>query len=124
MDINRGNRFDYLVSMSADGTRGNRDADINTSLIRTVNGQTITLYYDTQAAPALRPDLSRAGHPGHLLGHAGQDLRRGPQPETRTPGSRWTITTSEFENPLWKAWGEKALERAGTAAPTGWRSTA
>ena len=48
MDINRGNRFDYLVSMSADGTRGNRSADINTSLIRTVNGQTITLYFDTQ----------------------------------------------------------------------------
>ncbi|MCU0918177.1 MAG: Gfo/Idh/MocA family oxidoreductase, partial [Planctomycetes bacterium] len=48
LDINRGNRFEYLVSMSAAGTRGNRDADINTSLIRTVNGQTVTLYYDTR----------------------------------------------------------------------------
>jgi hypothetical protein len=42
MDVNCGNRFDCLVSMSADGTRGNRNADINTSLIRTVQGQTIT----------------------------------------------------------------------------------
>jgi predicted dehydrogenase len=48
LDINRSNRFDYPVSMSADGMRGSRDADINTSLIRTVKGQTVTLYYDTK----------------------------------------------------------------------------
>ena len=86
MDINRGNRFDYLVSMSADGTRGNRSADINTSLIRTVHGQTITLYFDTKL-PRPYDLIYRAGHAGHLHGQLGQDLHRGAQPETRYLGA-------------------------------------
>ncbi len=64
MNINRGDQFDYLVSMStnsrglnlyAEDKFGKDDpralqkyalGDINVSLIRTVNGKTITLYHD------------------------------------------------------------------------------
>src|SRR5213075_1480909 len=67
MNVNRGNRFDYVVSMSgnsrglqlyaaehlaADDPR-RREAyklgDVNTTLIRTVNGQTIFLSHDTNS---------------------------------------------------------------------------
>lgn len=64
MNINRGDRFDYLVSVSskavglkeyatkefgADSAKANRkftQGDINTTIIKTVKGQTITLSYD------------------------------------------------------------------------------
>jgi len=66
MNINRGDRFDYLVSMSSKSRAENvhyaerfgpdhplaklkfAQGDINTTLIRTVNGLTVTLYHDTQ----------------------------------------------------------------------------
>jgi hypothetical protein len=117
MDINRGNRFDYLVSMSADGTRGNPGADNNTSLIRTVNGQTITLYYDTKLP---RPyDLIYACRaPRASTRHAGPDLFRGPQPQERDVGADDEYY-KQYEHPLWKSWGQKALSQAVTAARTG-----
>lgn len=66
MNINRGDAFDYLVSMSSksrgmktwvrknfgpDHPNARREfamGDVNTTLIRTQNGCTITLYHDTQ----------------------------------------------------------------------------
>ena len=65
MNINRGDRFEYLVSMStksrglqvyaeemfgADHPAAQKEfalGDVNTTLIRTVNGLTVTWYYDT-----------------------------------------------------------------------------
>jgi predicted dehydrogenase len=112
LDINRGNRFDYLVSMSADGTRGNRDADINTSLLRTVNGQTVTLYYDTRLP---RPyDLIYRVQGTKGIYSATLDKiyieGRSPKRDTWEPMDEYY---KQFENPLWKARGEKALSRGG-----------
>ncbi len=112
MDINRGNRFDYLVSMSADGTGGNRNADINTSLIRTARGQTITLYFDTRLP---RPyDLIYRVQGTRGICMAAWDKiyieGRSPKPDT------WESMEAyyrEFEHPLWKALGEQALKRGG-----------
>ncbi len=65
MNINRGDRFDYLVSVSSKSVgvpayfkeklgpdhplarQQLKQGDVNTTIIRTVNGCTITLYYDT-----------------------------------------------------------------------------
>ena len=112
MDINRGNRFDYLVSMSADGTRDNRDADINTSLIRTVNGQTVTLYYDTRLPRPYDLIYRVQGTQGIYSATLDQIYFEGrsPQGETWEPLDRYY---AEFEHPLWKAWGEKALKTGG-----------
>jgi predicted dehydrogenase len=112
LDINRGNRFDYLVSMSADGSRGNRDADINTSLIRTVQGQTVTLYYDTRLP---RPyDLIYRVQGTKAIYSATLDQiyveGRSPKNVTWEPMDAYY---QEFENPLWKAWGAKALSQGG-----------
>jgi len=112
MDINRGNRFDYLVSMSADGTRGNRSADINTSLIRTVNGQTITLYFDTKL-PRPYDLIYRVQGTGGICMATTDEIYiegRSPKPDTWESMKPYY---DEFEHPLWKALGEQASRRGG-----------
>jgi hypothetical protein len=112
LDINRGNRFDYLVSMSAAGTRGNRDADINTSLIRTVRGQTVTLYYDTKLPRPYDLIYRVQGTKGIYSATVDQIYIEGRSPKSVT----WEPMDAyykEFENPLWKAWGAKALSQGG-----------
>jgi predicted dehydrogenase len=112
LDINRGNRFDYLVSMSADGTRGNRDADINTSLIRTVSGQTVTLYYDTRLPRPYDLIYRVQGTKGIYSGTLDQIYIEGRSPKN-VAWEPMDAYYREFENPLWKAWGEKALSQGG-----------
>ncbi len=112
MDINRGNRFDYLVSMSADGTRGNPGADINTSLIRTVNGQTITLYYDTKLPRPYDLIYRVQGTKGIYSATLDQIYIEGRSPKNDT----WEPMDEYYrqhEHPLWKVWGEKALSHGG-----------
>lgn len=112
MDINRGNRFDYLVSMSADGSRGNSDADINTSLIRTANGQTITLYYDTRLPRPYDLIFRVQGTRGIYSATLERIYLEGrsPQREAWEPMDGYYV---EFEHPLWKQLGEKALAAGG-----------
>ncbi len=112
MDINRGNRFDYLVSMSADGTRGNRSADINTSLIRTVNGQTITLYFDTKLPRPYDLIYRVQGTGGICMASADKIYIEGRSPNPEAWESMEAYY-EEFEHPLWKALGEQALKRGG-----------
>ena len=112
MDINRGNRFDYLVSMSADGTRGNQSADINTSLIRTVNGQTITLYFDTKLPRPYDLIYRVQGTGGICMASADKIYIEGRSPKLDTWESMETYY-EEFEHPFWKALGEQASRRGG-----------
>ena len=112
MDINRGNRFDYLVSMSADGTRGNRSADINTSLIRTAKGQTITLYYDTKLPRPYDLIYRVQGTKGICMATADKIYLEGRSPKAET----WETMEAyyqEFEHPLWKTLGEQAQRHGG-----------
>jgi predicted dehydrogenase len=112
MDINRGNRFDYLVSMSADGTGGNPSADINTSLIRTVNGQTITLYFDVRLPRPYDLIYRVQGTRGISMATTDKIYIEGRSPKPDTWESMEPYY-EEFEHPLWKALGEKALSRGG-----------
>jgi len=125
MDINRGDRFDYLVSMSSkslglnlfaenqfgpDDPRATQKyalGDINVSLIRTVNGHTITLYHDCSSP---RP-YSRI----HLVQGTKGIVRKYPAKkihiEGKSPAHRWEDLEdyrNEFEHPLWKAMQERA----------------
>jgi predicted dehydrogenase len=112
MDINRGNRFDYLVSMSADGTEGNRHADINTSLIRTARGQTVTLYFDTKLPRPYDLIYRVQGTRGICMATSDKIYIEGRSPTLDTWESMEAYY-KEFEHPLWKALGEKALSRGG-----------
>lgn len=127
MNINRGDRFDYLVSMSGKSRALNFYAaeffgedhplakkkyalgDINTSLIRTVNGLTVTLYHDTQLPRPYDLIYRVQGLEGIYMGTLDKIYIRGRSPEEHA----WESIDNyveEFEHPLWKSLGPKAKE--------------
>jgi len=118
MDINRGDRFDYLVSMSGPA-RGLGDwaathfpsdapqrreryalGDVNYTLIRTVQGRTIVVGHDTNLPrPYSRIHLVQ-GTRGLVQGYPNRVYIEG-----RSPEHRWETTEpyqAEFEHPLWR----------------------
>jgi len=124
MGINRGDQFDYLVSMSSN-SRGLQEyarehlgpdnkfanakfvlGDINTTMIKTKLGRTIFLSHDTNLPrPYTRIDM--------LQGTKG--ITHGYPPrfhfEGRTKGHGWEPMKNyieEFDHPLWKNIAEKA----------------
>jgi len=119
MDINRGNRFDFLVSMSsnhrgleqyaaqhfadADPRRRERYklGDVNLTLIRTLKGQTIFLSHNTNnPRPYSRLNLLQ-GTTGIIQGWPDRIHIEG-----RSPEHAWEPLTryyDEFEHPLWKS---------------------
>lgn len=124
MDINRGDRFDYLVSMSC-GSRGlnlyaadklgpdspealRRYAlgDVNTSLIRTVKGRTITVIHDTNLPrPYSRIDRVQ-GTKGIIEGYPDRVYIEG-----RSQPHQWDEFEGyrpEFQHRLWKDIGDLA----------------
>ena len=126
MNVNRGDRFDYLVSMSSksiglnlkaeemygkDHPLATRDyalGDINITLIRTKNGRTITIYHDTSSP---RP-YSRI----NLVQGTNGITRKWPMPslvhiEGQSPQHQWEELenyTDKYEHPVWTAKGEEA----------------
>ncbi|UCD30010.1 MAG: Gfo/Idh/MocA family oxidoreductase [Planctomycetota bacterium] len=125
MDINRGDRFDYLVSISSksrglnlyaakhfgpDDPRAKQKyalGDINVTLIRTVNGLTITVYHDCSSPrPYSRINLVQ-GTNGIFMGYPDRIYIEGRSPERDT----WETTEKyfdEFNHPLWKTLGQQA----------------
>jgi predicted dehydrogenase len=123
MDINRGDRFAYLVSMSSpsrglnlmaaqlfgvDDARARQRyalGDVNVSLIDTALGKVITLYHDTDTP---RP-YSRIHH---VQGTKGL-FEKYPDRvyiEGRSKRDQWDTldTYAEFDHPLWTTQAEKA----------------
>jgi hypothetical protein len=124
MNINRGNQFDYLVSMSSksrglnlyaaehfgpDDPRAKQKyalGDVNVSLIRTKNGETITLYHDCSTP---RP-YSRINLVQGTKGIA-QKWPNRIYIEGRSPADEWEELETyfeEFEHPIWKALKEQS----------------
>jgi len=126
MDINRGDAFSYLVSLSsksaglnlyaakkfgADDPRAKQRyalGDINVSLIHTANGKVITLYHDCSSP---RP-YSRI----HIVQGTSGLFQKYPTParlyiEGRSPNDRWEEASkyrAEFEHPVWKELEERS----------------
>jgi predicted dehydrogenase len=119
LDINRGNQFDYLVSMSsasrglrlyadehlpADDPRRKESyklGDVNVTLIRTVKGQTIYLGHNCDdPRPYTRMHLVQ-GTRGLIEGWPDRIHIEG-----RSPADEWEPLDKyyeEFEHPLWKS---------------------
>ncbi|MDQ3170862.1 MAG: Gfo/Idh/MocA family oxidoreductase [Acidobacteriota bacterium] len=118
MDINRGDRFDYIVSMSGP-SRGLQawasehypaDAperrerfvlgDINVSLVKTANGRTIYVVHDTNLPrPYSRINLVQ-GTKGIFQGYPDRVYVEGRgKPHQWTPAAEYI---KEFDHPLWK----------------------
>ncbi|MFC1730145.1 Gfo/Idh/MocA family protein [candidate division KSB1 bacterium] len=124
MDINRGDQFDYLVSVSSvskglqlytqehfepDDPRRNESyalGDVNVTLIRTKEGRTITLYHDCNLPrPYSRINLIQ-GTRGIAQGYPDRIYIEG-----RSPSHQWEPLEDyreEFEHPLWSSQGERA----------------
>lgn len=124
MNVNRGDKFEYLVSVSTPPRGLNLYAaeklgpdhkfarqkyalgDVNVSLIKTVNGYTITLYHDTNLPrPYSRINLVQ-GTRGITQGYPDRIHIEG-----RSPAHRWEPLENyreEFEHPLWRKIGELA----------------
>ncbi len=124
MDINRGDRFDYLVSMSSpqrglslyaekhlppDDPRRGRDyalGDMNSSLIRTARGRTILIQHDTTTPrPYSRINLVQ-GTAGTVTGYPDRIFVEG-----RTEGHQWEPLESyrdEHDHALWRRLEEEA----------------
>lgn len=118
MDINRGDRFDYLVSMSSkdrglnlfakeklgeDNEYANVDyalGDINVTMIKTVNEATITLYHDTNLPrPYSRIDMVQ-GTKGISQGYPDRIHIDG-----MSPAHQWEDMDKykeEYQHSLWK----------------------
>lgn len=106
LDINRGDRFDYIQSMSSNAVMLNNYAalnygkdtpyakakvslgDYNASLIRTVSGKMITLNHDT-STPHPREDFRLQGTKGVYMSNALPTVGAQPDaPAVRQPGGR------------------------------------
>jgi len=119
MNINRGDRFDYLVSMSSparglglyaaekfgpDHPKAKQKyilGDVNSSLIRTVNGKTIILIHDCNLPrPYSRINMVQ-GTKGIFHGYPDRIYIEG-----RSPEHQWEPIDQyleEFDHPLWQA---------------------
>jgi hypothetical protein len=124
LDINRGDRFDFVVSMSSNARGLNlyaqehlapedpraqvryRLGDMNSSLIRTQQGRTILLQHDTTSPrPYSRINLVQ-GTKGTVTGYPDRVYLEG-----RSPEHGWEDLAGykeEFEHPLWAAQGQAA----------------
>lgn len=123
MNINRGDRFDYLVSVSSKNagldaryaektgrrsTNGTfKNGDVNTTIIRTVNGLTVTLYFDTQLPRPYDMILRVQGTRGIYSGTLDKIYLEGQSPKQDTWEPFGTYM-EKYDHPLWKAVGEKA----------------
>ena len=118
MDINRGDRFDYLVSMSSMSrglnvyygerfgknhplaTREYALGDVNVTMIRTKQGRTITVGHDTQLPrPYSRINMVQ-GTQGIVQGYPDRIAL-----ETKGRGHDWESIEAyqqEYEHPLWR----------------------
>ena len=129
MNINRGNQFARLVSMSspsrglnlfAEGKFGPESpqakkryalGDVVTTLIQTTGGQTIVVQHDTDSPRPYSRDINLQGTRGLVRKYPEEKIYL----EGRSPEHQWELLSSygpEFEHPLWKVMQERS-EGAG-----------
>jgi hypothetical protein len=118
MDINRGDRFSHLVSMSSP-SRGLQEwaeqnypegdpkrqetyvlGDVNTSLIQTANGKTIYVSHDTNLPRPYSRIHMVQGTKGIFQGYPHRVHLEGSSPGHRWED--WRDRLEEFDHPLWK----------------------
>jgi hypothetical protein len=136
MNINRGDRFDYLSSVSspalgraayakrefpADHPRNQLKyihGDINTSVIKTVKGRSIMIQHDTTTPrPYSRHNLIQgtngvfAGFPNRIaLENGGSANHKGSFHEWETDMEPWY---DKYDHPLWVRMGQEAERNGG-----------
>jgi hypothetical protein len=126
ININRGNRFEYLTSMASkarglnkyilDHPKGGKDhpnakvnfrlGDVVTTNIMTSNGESITLTHDTNLPRPYSLGFRVQGTNGIWM-----DVNKSLLIEGKTPAHQWTPAESylkEYDHPLWKKYQNDA----------------
>lgn len=124
MNINRGNQFDYLVSMSGNSRGLNRWAaqhigedsaearqryalgDVVNTLVRTVAGQTILITHDTNSPRPYSRRILLQGTEGLVRKYPDARIHI----EGRSAAHRWESLDeyrAEYEHPLWRTLEER-----------------
>ncbi|MCW5979553.1 MAG: Gfo/Idh/MocA family oxidoreductase [Bryobacteraceae bacterium] len=142
LDINRGDKFDYLVSMSSKAVCLNEYAahffgdrhpyagmkmnqgDVNTTLMMTAGGKTAMLYFDTNTPHPQTAELRLEGSKGHFSGNIGSVYIEGRSPKEHA----WEPLANyqkEFQHPIWRNLDESRFKRArghggGATTPLLW----
>jgi predicted dehydrogenase len=125
LNVNRGNRFDYLVSMASNSRGLNLWAaehigpdspeakqryalgDVVNTLIRTAAGQTIIVTHDTHSPRPYSRNILLQGTKGLVRKYPEQKIHI----EGRSPAHRWeelTAYRAQYEHPLWKSLEERS----------------
>lgn len=124
MDINRGDRFDYLVSMSGP-SRGLQDyarehfpegapqrseqyvlGDVNIALIKTARGRTITVVHDTNLPRPYSRIHVVQGTKGLFQGYPNRVYVEGTSQPHRW--DTWDVWREQYDHPLWVQIEERA----------------
>jgi hypothetical protein len=124
MDINRGDQLDYLVSMSSP-SRGLQDwardhypegdpkrqeryvqGDVNTTMIKTVQGKTIYLSHDTNLPRPYSRIHAVQGTRGIFQGYPNRVHVEGMSPDHRWED--WLERRDEYDHPLWRDLEERS----------------
>jgi len=126
LNIDRGDRFDYLVSVSSkarglnkwvrdhhgpshpNATRAFALGDVNTTIIRSVSGATVTLTYDVQSPRPYDLALRIQGTRGIY-----EMARDSVYLEGRSPSEAWEPLDAyrdRYDHPLWREHGTKAAQ--------------
>ncbi|MGI6574067.1 MAG: Gfo/Idh/MocA family protein [Fermentimonas sp.] len=127
IDINRGNKFEYLVSMSSrslglnhyvaknyganhpNAKRQYKAGDVNCTLIQTANGITVTLYYDSLSPRPVDFIYRIQGTKGIYSG----TLNKIYLEDTSPVPHQWEDIekyVQEYDHPLWKKYGDIAVK--------------
>ncbi len=130
MGINRGDRFDYLVSVSSRSTQIEKfvldkfgpdhpaakidfvTGDINTSIIRTAQGSTVTVYYDTKSPRPWDPILRFQSDKGLFMGSMDKIYVEGISKTNRAYEDAGPYY-EKYDHPLWKKWGGMDVTHLG-----------
>ncbi|MBI4556410.1 MAG: Gfo/Idh/MocA family oxidoreductase [Candidatus Hydrogenedentes bacterium] len=130
MNINRGDRFTYLVSMSTKGggirnfaaqklgpdhplaKQDYAQGDINTTLIKTANGLTVTLYHDTNTPRPYDLIFRVQGTKGIYMGTLDKLFIEGVSPE-HEQWEPFAPYMEKYAHPLWKDLAKEAAANGG-----------
>ena len=120
LNINRGDRFDYLVSMSSKArtiteyaalyygerhpyaTAPTTQGDVNTSMIHTEGGKTVTLHYDTNTPHPHTGEFRLQGTKGLFSGTLRKLYIEGRSPKEHAWEEFGEAYQKEFDHPLWR----------------------
>ena len=131
MGINRGDRFDYLTSMStnqygltlyAENHFGKdspeardtyRLGDMNTTMVRTLNGHTIAIFHDTTSPRPYDRIHKISGTKGYAAKYPDEKIALEPDSHEFLKPEEFKALMAQYEHPLSKYIGEQAKAVGG-----------